>query len=221
MLTRSGAGDLTVVSRGSAVILLLQFVCYVLFIYRKHVENSFTKLSIVRVGVLAAMPYANAPTIGDLRDAAQLKMDPRSLYITVPLFSLAIPTIVAASIFLLESVHALTDSKALSPSFVGLVVMPFVLASIEYISNAIRSTKDHRAWIAETIFGSSVRISMFVFPLAVILGWITGKEMDMIMDGFQVTILTLTVLMVNHVIHNDFAHWFVPSQTDYSTYTLT
>ncbi|KAJ6439101.1 endonuclease/reverse transcriptase [Purpureocillium lavendulum] len=31
--------------------------------------------------------------------------------------------------------------------------------------------------------------------------------MDMIFDGFQVTIIGLAIFMVNHVIHNEFAHW--------------
>ena len=60
-----------------------------------------------------------------------------------------------------------------------------------------------RSDIVDVAFSSSIRISLSVFPLAVIVGWILGiPDMDMILDGFQVTILCLTIFLVNHVIHN-------------------
>ncbi|KAJ9129300.1 hypothetical protein NKR23_g12566 [Pleurostoma richardsiae] len=95
----------------------------------------------------------------------------------------------------------------LSESFVGLVIMPSILASVEHVTTAMRSHKYGIAWIVETAFGSSVRISLFVFPSAILIGWILGVAMDMILDGFQVAVLCLAILLVNHVIHNAFVHW--------------
>jgi len=119
----------------------------------------------------------------------------------------SIPALVLASIYVLESIGAPTESFKLSESFVGLVVIPSILASVEQVTTALRSHKYGIAWIVEGAFGSSIRISLFVFPVAVVLGWILGTNMDMILDGFQVVVLCLAILLVNHVIHNAFTHW--------------
>ncbi|PMB67551.1 Vacuolar calcium ion transporter [Beauveria bassiana] len=102
-----------------------------------------------------------------------------------------------------ESIHAPTHY--LSESFVGLVLMPCVLASLESATDALRS-RQGMVWVAEGAFGATIRVSLCVLPVAVLLGWAVGKEMDMVLDGFQVAILTLSVLMVNHVINSISVH---------------
>ena len=152
-------------------------------------------------------------SLKELRDAAQterLKEDKRrySMYVNILILICALTAMTFASIYVLEAIEAPSRRMKLSKSFVGLVVMPLIISSVEHITTAIRSRKEGIAWIVEVAFGSSIRISLFVFPLAVIVGWILGiSDMNMILDGFQVTILCLTILLVNHVIHNGFVHW--------------
>jgi Ca2+/H+ antiporter len=59
----------------------------------------------------------------------------------------------------------------------------------------------------ETTFSSGICISLFVFPVTVILGWIMGSDMNMILDGFQVVVLSLAFVLVNQVIYNGVFHW--------------
>lgn len=100
-------------------------------------------------------------------------------------------------------------------SFVELVVMPSILASIEYVTTAIRSRREGISWIIEVVFGSSLRLSSFVFPIAIIVGWVVGESvMDMVLDGFQVCVLCLITLLINHVILNGIVHWRVQRSED-------
>lgn len=93
--------------------------------------------------------------------------------------------------------------------------MPSILASIEYVTTAIRSRREGISWIIEVVFGSSLRLSSFVFPIAIIVGWVVGESvMDMVLDGFQVCVLCLITLLINHVILNGIVHWRVQRSED-------
>lgn len=207
--------------------LLLEFFCYIWFFYYTHTEMSEDGSAPPALSALAiaglvrsahARPVFDAAvtestafqSLKSLREVAK-EHHPKNRvmtgYIWFDLGLLACTTVslVFSSIYLLEAIHA--PAHHLSESFVGLVLMPCILASVEYVTDAIRSHKEGVAWVAECAFGSSIRISLFVFPVAVIVGWISGAAMDMMLDGFQVAIVALAVLMVNHVIHNAFAHW--------------
>jgi Ca2+:H+ antiporter len=152
-------------------------------------------------------------SLKELRDATQKpcsKEDkPRyPAYLDILILICSLVMLVFASIYVLEAIEAPSRSMNLSKSFVGLVVMPSIIASVDHIAATLRSHKEGIAWIIEIAFGSSVRISLFVFPIAVIVGWFLGvSDMNMILDGFQVIVLCLTIFLVNHVIHNGFLHW--------------
>ncbi|KAF2022907.1 hypothetical protein EK21DRAFT_15760, partial [Setomelanomma holmii] len=213
------------ISHGSAIVLLLEFASYILFFYHTHIQTDHTTPApslpeglIVAGFVPALLGQSNLPpvpfrTLRDLRTAAQ---DSRSqddrpqypIYVAVFVLMSGITAQVFASIFILEAIDSPVRSMRLSKSFVGLVIMPLVISSVEHLTAALRSHKDGIAWVTEVAFGSCIRITLFVFPLAVIVGWIAGVPgMSMIFDGFQVTILALTILLVNHVIQNGFLHW--------------
>lgn len=216
------------VSRGSAVVLLVEFFCYLWFFYHTHVDIASDTPSIQSALVASGLSATHAvPELTNLLNESKgacslralregaLEFHPgigntrRPWYMDVLVLICAVVGMVFASIFLLEGVHAPTHTLHLSESFVGLIVMPLVLASVEYVSHALRCRREGIAWIVDAAFGSSIRISLFVFPVAIIVGWATGEVMDMIFDGFQVTIIGLAIFMVNHVIHNEFAHWWV------------
>ena len=216
------------ISHGSAIVLILQFASYILFFYHTHVETEENSPSpslpdgLIAAGTLPAfLPrdaynsrvHESLKSLRELRAAAQDSKlhdeKPRyPMYVTIFTLIAGIAAQVFASIFILESIESPGRSMQLSKSFVGLVVMPLVISSVEHITAALRSRKDGIAWVTEVAFGSCIRITLFVFPLAVIVGWVAGVPgMSMIFDGFQVTILALTILLVNHVIQNGFLHW--------------
>jgi hypothetical protein len=56
----------------------------------------------------------------------------------------------------------------LSKSFVRLVIILFILATVDYITAVFCSQREGIAWIIKTAFSLSIQISLFVFSLAVI-----------------------------------------------------
>jgi len=130
-----------------------------------------------------------------------------SIYAEIPILIFSTVALVFTSVYLVEAVHAPSEKLKLSETFVGLVIIPSTLATVDHVVAIIRSREEGIAWVIETAFGSSIRIALFVFPLAVIFGWALGIEVGMILDGFQVTVLGLAILLVNYVIHNGFASW--------------
>ncbi|PWI65036.1 hypothetical protein PCL_07448 [Purpureocillium lilacinum] len=226
LFSKESSTGLIAVSRGSAVVLLVEFFCYLWFFYHTHVDIASDTPSIQSALVASGLSATHAvPELTNLLNESKgacslralregaLEFHPgigntrRPWYMDALVLICAVVGMVFASIFLLEGVHAPTHTLHLSESFVGLIVMPLVLASVEYVSHALRCRREGIAWIVDAAFGSSIRISLFVFPVAIIVGWATGEVMDMIFDGFQVTIIGLAIFMVNHVIHNEFAHW--------------
>lgn len=210
------------ISHGSAIVLLLEFASYILFFYYTHVESDEKSPSpsfregLIFAGTIPVLVQAYPDkscvhqSLKSLRElSAQDSRSPQfPMYVTIVMLISGITAQVFASIFILEAIESPSRIMQLSKSFVGLVVMPMVISSVENITAAFRSRKDGIAWITEVAFGSCIRITLFVFPLAVIVGWIAGVPgMSMIFDGFQVTILALTILLVNHVIQNGFLHW--------------
>jgi Ca2+:H+ antiporter len=208
-------------------VLLVEFASYIWFFYYTHTlldEDQIPdmKPALVAPGLLQASSTTRVAngnqSLKELRAAAQkaiLKNEvneqkqPYTTYTNISILICSTPAIIFASIYLLEAVHAPSEKLKLSESFVGLVTIPSILATVDHVAAVLRSQREGIAWIIETAFGSSIRISLFVFPLAVIFGWALGVETGMILDGFQVIVLGLALLGVNHVIHNGFADWYV------------
>jgi Ca2+:H+ antiporter len=121
--------------------------------------------------------------------------------------------LVLSSIFMLEAIDSPSEDIGFSKSFVGLVVVLIIIGAAEHIATAIRSYKNRRdeiEWIIEVAIISSIRTSLFVLPLAVLVGWIIGVPgITLFFDGFQVTMLTLAILLVNYIVHAGIAHWYV------------
>jgi len=111
---------------------------------------------------------------------------------------------IVSSIFVVDSKKVPTEILGVSKSFVGLVLLPLLLTVPEQVSCALSGKLKRVEWIIEEIISSCVRILFFILPLLVILGWGFGvTNMTLFFDGFQVTILSLTVLLVNYLIHGN------------------
>jgi Ca2+:H+ antiporter len=226
--SQDGGSSILYISRGASIVLLLEFISYIWFFYHTHTDLGEPVLPSMQAGLLAAglLPVMHKeiaerteikPLLVNLRAAAEEARRKEEglrpqfpIWVDAIIVVLSVGAMILASIYVLEAIEAPSRSMRLSKSFVGLVVMPSVIASVEHVMAAFRS-RNHKqgiAWIIELALGSSVRISLFVFPLAVIVGWAMGiPDMNMILDGFQVTILCLTILMVNYVITNRHILW--------------
>ncbi|KAJ1662934.1 hypothetical protein IW140_005456 [Coemansia sp. RSA 1813] len=109
--------------------------------------------------------------------------------------------------FLVDSIDGLTDKWNLSPSFVGMILLPIVGNAAEHVTAvtvAIRNKMDLALGVA---VGSSIQIALFVLPLLCILGWIIDKPMTIYFSPFTTVVLFVTVLLVNYIIGDGRTNW--------------
>jgi calcium/proton exchanger cax len=169
-------------------VLLVEFASYIWFFYYIHTlldENQIPDMKpvLVALGFLQALLLIRVTNrnqlLKELRIIAQetiLKNEvneqkqPYIIYANISILIYLTPALVFASIYLLEAVYTPSEKLKLSESFVGLVIIPFILATVNHIAAILRSQKKGIAWIIETAFGSSIRILLFMFLFAVIFG---------------------------------------------------
>ena len=73
----------------------------------------------------------------------------------------------------------------------------------EHAEAAAEAVKDKMNSLIATVMGRSMQIALLLLPLIVILGWALGiDDMDLYFDGFQITILFVSVLLVNYLIQD-------------------
>jgi Ca2+/H+ antiporter len=133
-------------------VLLLEFASYIWFFYHTHVDEDKipnAKLALAALGLLAASLSTRVAnenqSLKELRAAAReasLKneqKEPYSIYTIISILIFSIIALVFASIYLVEAVHAPSKELKLFKSFIGLVVIPSVLAIVDHVAAVIRS----------------------------------------------------------------------------------
>jgi len=105
-----------------------------------------------------------------------------------------------------DSLSVLTDGANLSPTFVGLILLPVPnydfaavsLASDDYLGQAMKYT-----------VGRSIQTSLLVVPLVVLIAWgmQTPGGVTLALDGFEVVSLFTTILLLNFWAVDAKSHW--------------
>ncbi|KZL86424.1 sodium calcium, partial [Colletotrichum incanum] len=200
-------------SRVTAITLLTAYLCYILFFYITHTSHFPQKFNFVKSALAVSMSNALlvAPTsyftISDCR--RKCLGQPRLSVVYSSLLLVTSCTLcVVSSVFVVGSKSVPVHDLGISKSFVGLVVVPLILSVPEQLSSVLYGVRRDVEWAIEESVSSCIRIALFILPFLVLLGWAIGvADMDLFFDGFQVTIITLTVLLTNYLTHGR-ATWF-------------
>lgn len=193
-------------SRGTAVILLFVYACYLTFQLKTHVamynapsqKVAKRKSSKIQEGAaargVAAIGAGTAAASGGGVNAKALFKNPDpdhednnddeeefespNLSVIGALVTLAISTTLVAfcSEFMVDSIDGLTATGGVSTTFVGLILLPIVGNAAEHATAVTVAIKDKMDLSIGVAVGSSMQIALLVFPLVVILGWILGKD---------------------------------------------
>jgi Ca2+:H+ antiporter len=116
-------------------------------------------------------------------------------------------------LYVVESLEAPHHTLGLSKSFVGLILVPIVYGAAQHVGAAVRAgrksaTHEGTDWIIETALDSSIRISLFILPCVVLLGWALNEpNMSLLFDSFQVILLGIAISLVNYIMHSGSAYW--------------
>ncbi|KAF7896666.1 uncharacterized protein EAF01_009069 [Botrytis porri] len=192
-------------SRGTSLVLLFVYGVYLFFQLKTHsyVFNPEASLYI-----------KNTPksTVKDVTEGTSTRSEhsPSAVYSTgediephlsmpVGVTTLVFGTVILAfnTTFAVDSIDGLTAHHA-SPSFIGLILLPFLNNDFLPITCA-RMDKLDLSIMASA--GKSLQTSLLITPLIVIIAWIWGiDDMGLLFDGFQVASLFMAVLLFNFLI---------------------
>ncbi len=206
-------------SRGTALLLLLIYGCYLFFQLKSHKEiyNAPSEKNKSRA---AGAKFKNAVVPEKLRSKKPATPEPEEpqeeereepqLSVWVAVLTLAISTVLVAlnAEYLVDSINAITCGGGISKNFVGLILLPIVGNAAEHATAVTVAIKDKMDLAIGVAVGSSIQIALLVLPFTVILGWIMGKDdMTLFFDGFQIAVLFVAVLLVNYLIADGKSHW--------------
>jgi len=175
---------LLIISRGSAIILLIIYGLYLLFQLVTH-KDIFSE--------------------GEGEDDEE----PQVL-LPVAIIGLLIVTIFVGicSEFLVGAIEGIVQAWGISESFVGLILLPIVGNAAEHLTAVTVAYKNKMDLAIGVAVGSSVQIALLVTPLLVILGWIVDQPMTLHFEIFETAVMFISVIVVNSLISDGKSNWF-------------
>jgi len=127
----------------------------------------------------------------------------------VSLFILAVITLLVAvcSEYLVDSIDGITKAWGISETFAGMILLPIVGNAAEHLTAVTVSIKGKIDLAIGVAVGSSQQIAMMVTPLMVILGWIIGQPMSLYFEIFETAVLFMTVILVFALVLDGSSNW--------------
>lgn len=173
--------NILILSHGTAIILLILYVLYLLFQLKTHAklfdeeENEDGSCEEKEPDILS--PWAAA----------------------VALVLITVMVAVCAE-YLVDSIDSIVESTHISKTFIGLILLPIVGNAAEHVTACVVAWKNKMDLAICVAIGSSMQIALLVTPFLVILGWIIGEDMTLHFGTFETVVFFLSVLITNYLI---------------------
>lgn len=180
--------SILLLSRGTAIILLILYVMYLFFQLKSHSR-------------LFDDPVAEA----DENDAGgEEEPEHRILSPFAAGIALVIITILVSvcAEYLVGSIEGIVEKTGMSKTFIGLVLIPIVGNAAEHVTAVVVAYKNKMDLAIGVAIGSSLQIALFVTPFLVILGWIMGAEMTLHFHIFETVSFFISALVVIFLIQD-------------------
>lgn len=208
--------EVTALSRGVSVLLLIVYGAYLFFQLKTHTDmynepskkvgKRRTRVKKGDVSKVMAQGGANmsAASGGEVTQENPMQRDdddkdkPQlSIWVAIITLGLSTALVAVCAEFMVNSINALTEGPhGISKTFVGLILLPIVGNAAEHATAVTVACKDKMDLAIGVAVGSSLQIALFVLPFIVIVGWFMGNSaMNLSFDGFQVAVLFVAVLL--------------------------
>ena len=205
-----GAADvdanILLLSRGTAVILLVLYLLYLWFQLRSHsdlfdAEGDGEAADGAAAGAGGADAQQQQQPDSQPDDGGQADEEPplTPLAASVALVVVTVLVSVCAE-YLVASIDTLVQTIPLTRTFIGLILLPIVGNAAEHVTAVLVAYKGRMSLAINVALGSSMQIALFVTPFLVMLGWILGVDMTLRFQGFETVVFALSVLVVNYLI---------------------
>jgi Ca2+:H+ antiporter len=188
VLDNSGTGEKTksvlLLSRGTAIILLLLYVLYLAFQLRTH-SNLFEAES-QNNGDEDSEP--EEPALGPIAASVVL------VVVTV--------LVAVCAEYLVGSIDDIVESAHISKAFIGLILIPIVGNAAEHVTAVVVALRNKMDLAMGVAIGSSIQIALFMTPFLVIIGWIINVPMTLHFETFETVAFAVSVLVVTYTVQD-------------------
>ena len=127
---------------------------------------------------------------------------------TVAMLMIATVLVALVSDELVKTLIPLTTEWRLNEQFVGLVFVPLIGVAPEFFSAILLARADRMDGSVEIAVGSSLQIALFVAPVLVLVGALSGRPLTLVFTGTEAVVLFLTTLLVSLVSLDGESHWY-------------
>lgn len=187
--SKSGFADnITTLSRATAVILLILYILYLYFQLRSH-ASLFNK---------EREEYEDEDE--DERHSGRTM----SLIASGIALVIIIVLIAVCADSLIGSIDSMAETKHISKTFIGLILLPMLGNATERVTAVIMAYKGKMDLAINVAIGGSMQIALFVAPFLVVLSWTMQdpEPMTLHFQGFETMVFFLCVLVVNYLIQD-------------------
>ncbi|KAM0276376.1 hypothetical protein ACHAQH_006824 [Verticillium albo-atrum] len=173
--------SILVLSRGTAITLLVLYVMYLWFQLRTH-PNLFDS-------EMVSEEEAEEPTMGPV--AAGLV-----LVVTTVLVAICAD-------YLVGSIDDIVEEAHISKNFIGLILIPIVGNAAEHVTAVVVAIRNKMDLAMGVAIGSSIQIALLVTPFLVILGWaVLDQPMTLHFETFETVAFAFSVLVVTYTVQD-------------------
>ncbi|KAJ2198204.1 hypothetical protein GGH18_001073 [Coemansia sp. RSA 530] len=231
----ASGGEITngilVMSRGTALILLLVYLLFLVFQLKTHsdiFDGSQTHAKDIKGGGMCSLGLSPTLTnqcccMGGCVNAAQIEpgsTDERKsghghlhsgpqmkLWMAATLLVSISVLVAMASDILVDSVEELTKHYAISHTFVGMILLPIAASASEHAMSVTVAMRDKMDLCITVAVGTSMQMALFVLPVLIIIAWIMNRPLTLFFDDFETTTMLISVLVINYLIMNGRSNW--------------
>lgn len=115
--------------------------------------------------------------------------------------------VAVAAEFVASSVQEAGASMGLHSGFIGFVILPLVGNAAEQFSALTLAAKDKLDIASEIAVGASMQLAMLVVPILVLLGAVTGHQIDLAFSPLELTALTIGTLLTRQLLDDGKTNW--------------
>jgi Ca2+:H+ antiporter len=125
----------------------------------------------------------------------------------VVVLAVATALVAVAAEMVASSVEEAGSSLGLHSGFIGFVILPLVGNAAEQFSALGLAAKDRLGVASEIAVGASMQLAMFVVPILVLLGLVTGNPFDLAFSPLELSALIIGTLLTRNLLDDGKANW--------------
>ncbi|OBT66220.1 hypothetical protein VE03_04385 [Pseudogymnoascus sp. 23342-1-I1] len=172
------------ISRITAILLIISYGFYIFFNMRSHHS--------IYDAIFLKDEHGDADRHNDI-------IKPKlTLTESVLALAVSITLVTLMAISLVMEIPYIVEHNGVSDLFMGLILVPLVEKAAEHIT-AIDEAWDNTMNLALAhVLGATIQTALFNAPLAVVVGWGLGRELNLNFDLFTIVVVILSIIVVGN-----------------------